>query len=69
MGITIDSLVRVKSKFYPFHWRKPNVFRVVRIDEGFGYLQFADGESIPSGVYQGAFIDSLEKIEGQLSLW
>jgi hypothetical protein len=66
----VGQLVRVKSECYPFYWSKPNLFICEEItDHGFALLKFADGEAIPDGSYQGAYVENIELVNGQLALF
>ena len=66
----VGQLVRVKSEFYPFYWNKPNLFICDEItDHGFALLHFADGDRIPQGSYQGAYLENIEPVNGQLKLF
>ena len=66
----LNQLVRVTHPYYPFFWSKPNLFICREItDHGFALLHFADGDRIPDGCYQGAYLEDIEPVTGQLKLF
>jgi hypothetical protein len=73
--MTTGTLVRFTTQFPPLHWCKPNLFLIREIvpadgeQEPFALLQCADGERIPKGTLGIGWLDELEVVEGQLSLW